>query len=368
MKETGRSLQKYRGTECLNCGVPLDIIDKYCHRCGQLNTTKKLSFFDFFGEFFASLFSYDSRLSHTMTAMLFKPGKISKDYVNGKRSTYVNPFRFFLSISVLFFIINGLFIDFDTISSKLNKNINTTEFKEITNSFKSNLNEDVENKGQKKLASPDSAVFNIKVRDSSKNIVKNNPHTEKQLDSMSFIDEMTSRWDIYTEYYDKTHEISAKIALDSLQHDQSWFNRYVYKRSIKTSHINESPMEPFKYVFNKLPFIIFFFLPFFAMAIWLIYARRPYTYMEHLVFAFHTQTVFFIVLGISILIDKIGANGTAITIAFLLFLVYLYIAMLKFYGQGKMKTFIKFLLLNFLFLNLALIGISLAFAGSILIF
>ncbi|MCX2764380.1 hypothetical protein [Aquimarina muelleri] len=78
MKETGRFLKKYRGIECLNCGVPLDTIDRYCHHCGQINTTKKLSFKDFFNEFFASIFSYDSRLRHTIIALLFRPVKYLK--------------------------------------------------------------------------------------------------------------------------------------------------------------------------------------------------------------------------------------------------------------------------------------------------
>ena len=89
MKDQGRFLKKYRGNECLNCGVPLDVLDRYCHNCGQLNTTKRLSLKDFFDEFFASIFSYDSRLRHTMMALLFKPGKISKDYNENDLKEYM---------------------------------------------------------------------------------------------------------------------------------------------------------------------------------------------------------------------------------------------------------------------------------------
>ena len=124
MKETGRFLKEYRGNECLNCGVPLDLIDKYCHHCGQTNTTKKLSFKDFFNEFFASIFSYDSRLRHTIITLLFYPGKISKEYIKGKRIRYANPFRFYLSVSIIFFIINSLFIDFDSISNSFGQRQN----------------------------------------------------------------------------------------------------------------------------------------------------------------------------------------------------------------------------------------------------
>ena len=31
---------KYRGTKCINCETPIDVSEKYCHACGQLNSTK----------------------------------------------------------------------------------------------------------------------------------------------------------------------------------------------------------------------------------------------------------------------------------------------------------------------------------------
>ncbi|WP_232224052.1 DUF3667 domain-containing protein [Gillisia sp. CAL575] len=59
----------------------------------------------FFLEFFAGIFSYDSRMRRTLSTLIFRPGKITKDYVNGMRTQYANPFRFFLSISIIFFIV-----------------------------------------------------------------------------------------------------------------------------------------------------------------------------------------------------------------------------------------------------------------------
>ncbi len=93
---------KYRSTECLNCHHPLDISDEFCPNCGQLNSTKKLAFNDFFNEFFAGIFAYDSRFYRTLGVLLFKPGKISKDYIEGKRVRYANPYRFYLSASIFF--------------------------------------------------------------------------------------------------------------------------------------------------------------------------------------------------------------------------------------------------------------------------
>ena len=113
-----RSLTKYRGDHCLNCEHPLDLSDKFCPNCGQLNSTKKLSFNDYFNEFLAGLFAYDSRIRRTLSTLLFHPGKISKEYIRGKREYYANPFRFYLSASIIFFIIWSFTTNFDGINSE----------------------------------------------------------------------------------------------------------------------------------------------------------------------------------------------------------------------------------------------------------
>lgn len=101
----GRYALQFRGVKCLNCGHPLDISDKYCPNCSQANSTKKLTLKDFFDEFFSSLLNYDSKLLKTLYALLIHPGSITKDYINGKRISYTNPFRFLLSLAFIYFLL-----------------------------------------------------------------------------------------------------------------------------------------------------------------------------------------------------------------------------------------------------------------------
>ena len=346
MKENGRFLKQYRGTKCLNCGVPLDVIDKYCHNCGQINTTKKLSLKDFFGEFFASIWSYDSRLAHTITALLFKPGKISKDYIEGKRVTYANPFRFYLSVSILFFIIFGFYANFSNFSSEFNEGWN-----------KRSKNTETKKKDTEFSKSP----LNKKTKEEVY-------FSESQLDTTSAFKAIKKRLKTYRSYYKKTKEKSTKTALDSLHHKNTTYNRYLYNRTVKIEELEKSPSALFKFIFDRLPLIIFFFLPFLAIGIWLLYIRGSFTYMEHLVFTFHTQTMLFIFLGIGILINQIFKSEIPIGIAILIFLFYLYKAMSKFYMQKRFKTIVKFLLVNILFFILASIGSTTTIFGSIFLF
>ncbi|MCB0468668.1 MAG: DUF3667 domain-containing protein, partial [Aequorivita sp.] len=105
---SGRKSLQYRDTKCLNCGQALDISDVYCPYCSQLNSNKQLSAKDFFGEFLNSIVVFDSRFRNTLNDLLFKPGVITRNYAKGQRLKYANPFRFFLSVSIIYFLVNGL--------------------------------------------------------------------------------------------------------------------------------------------------------------------------------------------------------------------------------------------------------------------
>lgn len=75
---------KYRGTQCINCETALDISEKYCHHCGQLNSTKKLTIKDFIEEFFANFYAYDSRLRNTFFHYFQNPVLLQENFVKAK--------------------------------------------------------------------------------------------------------------------------------------------------------------------------------------------------------------------------------------------------------------------------------------------
>ena len=83
-----RKFKQYRGYECLNCETPLDSSEKYCHHCGQLNSTKRLTISDFIEEFLSNFYAYDSRLRNSIVSMFTKPGILAKEFNEGKRQKY----------------------------------------------------------------------------------------------------------------------------------------------------------------------------------------------------------------------------------------------------------------------------------------
>jgi len=331
MKEE-HSITKYRGTRCLNCDHPLDISDNFCPNCGQTNSVKKLSFNDYINEYFAGVFAYDSRINLTLYTLLFKPGKITKDYVSGKRMRYANPFRFYLSVSIIFFIIFGFSNNYDGIVNAEPDNVK----KELSDQELEDLKKDLSELPEGTKVNLDSLMTLQEIKDTITNKTYQDKYvSQSKLDSLSFFNSLSKQLDLYNDFQKETKITSPNTALDSLHHTKSNYNLWVYKKTVDYNLMVDNPKIFVNYVLGKMPLVIFFFLPIVALFTWLLYWRRNFNYMEHLVFVFHVQSVLFVLLGFSLLLNEIFEIEILTGFASLIFLFYLYKAMRKFYGQGR---------------------------------
>jgi len=349
---TGRKSLQYRGNKCLNCEQPLDTSDIYCPYCSQLNSNKQLSAVDFFGEFINSIVVYDSRLRNTLKDLLFRPGIITRNYVNGQYLKYANPFRFFLSVSIIYFLLSGFINIFQADSENETANLKTAD----TNTF--SLDSLAQNfSSTNSQASRFSDSINKQQQGAPTKQL-----TDKELDSMSFIKSYFKRFVLYNDFY-RTHKIkNAHAALDSLNHRNTSFNRWVYSKNITVEKIRENPPAFVNYILAKIPFFLFFFTPFFALFFWLIYSRKKYTYVEHMVFIFHIFSFIFLGMLISLIPDLILKTQVLVGILFMLIgPFYFYKALRNFYRQDRLLTLIKFVFLNIVF------GIGLTFSAIIFV-
>jgi len=403
----GRYELKFRGVKCLNCGHPLDISDKYCPNCSQANSTKKLTLKDFFDEFFSSLINYDSKLLTTLYALLLRPGRITKDYVNGKRVTYTNPFRFLLSLAFLYFlmftynnrfsnldeaaknfdgtIMNGP-ISFDLDSGNLEVDSVALE-KQSEKAIKTldslkNVNPDIM-AGLKKFDSiktddPEMSsqlnyldslgVFMQGVSEKKKqkdSFMDTDPAGYfKSLEKKSGMDAFTKKAEFFGLYIKKDTLYNFEQAMTNYNIEESTTNKMAFNFSNSIWKVMSQPGTWINDTISKLPFIIFFFLPVFTVFISLVYIRNNYTYTDHLIFSFHNQSLLFILLILSLTLDTIfDINSSGIFL--LIFGFYLYKAMRKFYGQGRFKTIVKYIFLNTIFMILAFLTIIVTFTGSV---
>jgi hypothetical protein len=92
------------GTACLNCGVSLQ--GDYCSNCGQKAHVHR-SVFHAVEEFLHGITHFDSKLWNTLPLLLFRPGKLTREYVQGKRARYVAPVALFLLTIFSMFLLFG---------------------------------------------------------------------------------------------------------------------------------------------------------------------------------------------------------------------------------------------------------------------
>jgi len=349
---------KYRGADCLNCGHPLDLTDRYCAYCGQMNTTKRLMLKDFFSEFFQSIFTYDSRFRFTLKDLLIKPGTITKNYVEGKRFTYANPFRFFLSLSIFYFILvaiisffmnDGSVGDFDNANFRVNDN--GLGFEIIDDSSQIQTAVDSLKKIEEFKTVPFDSIAEIirkkkKESDSTYTYI-----SETSLDTLSNFNKLSRKFTLFRQFKEKTTINNARRGLDSLKYEHTKTNMWIYDRSDLMERILENPGKFINYMASKTPFFLFFFSPIFALFFWLIYSKRKFNYMEHLVFIFHIFAWVFLVLLIALPFDLFLPPDNAIAFILLLLIgpFYFYKALRNFYKQNRIYTLIKFVFLNFVF-------------------
>jgi hypothetical protein len=85
---------------CLNCGESVDKV--FCSNCGQKKEVKH-HFYHLFSHFISDFIHYDSSFWRTLRMLFQSPGKLSLEYINGRRKRYVSPFSLYIFVSVIAF-------------------------------------------------------------------------------------------------------------------------------------------------------------------------------------------------------------------------------------------------------------------------
>ncbi|MGB5491313.1 MAG: DUF3667 domain-containing protein, partial [Woeseiaceae bacterium] len=102
-QEVGEEIPGIENTDCLNCGAPLQ--GQYCGICGQRARNRLISLWELISDAFGDLLEIDSRLWRTLIPLFMRPGQLTRDYLEGRRARYMPPFRTYLVLSVIFFVV-----------------------------------------------------------------------------------------------------------------------------------------------------------------------------------------------------------------------------------------------------------------------
>ena len=97
------------GTRCRNCGTLAP--EAFCPVCGQETRVELPSARAFVKEAAGRYVAIDGRLWRTLGALLFRPGFLTREYLEGRRRRYVRPARLFLVLSIAMFALFRLMVD-----------------------------------------------------------------------------------------------------------------------------------------------------------------------------------------------------------------------------------------------------------------
>lgn len=78
---------------CLNCETPL--VGAYCHACGQQGHIHR-TIGAFMHDLLHGALHFEGKLWHTLPLLTFRPGRLTRRYIEGQRARFVSPMALFL--------------------------------------------------------------------------------------------------------------------------------------------------------------------------------------------------------------------------------------------------------------------------------
>ncbi|MEM6697107.1 MAG: DUF3667 domain-containing protein [Bacteroidota bacterium] len=347
MSETASSYQ-----QCLNCEQPLTADAKYCHGCGQKVTDGRVTMKELFREFLDSVFNIDTKFFRTI-GNLFAPGKLTIEYFSGKHKSFLQPIRLFLIMTILLIAS----ISYLLRNSNFNPGNVQHKWREQQHIHEMLLAADtIREKTAKEFKAPvakqaiDSFYQNILVYDDNYSDTIKLPITVTDI-----------RMRFAREDY---NQLTDNELIEKYFPDESFMQKLMLKQGVRFTKSDENIIT---FLLDKITWLVLLILPVFAFALRLLYIRRDFYYVEHLIFSVHLHTFLFLwgifaVLTSNLLHEALIASST------LTLPIYIIIAMRRFYQQSWWKTIAKFCLAFVSYWFILMFGVMIMAIVSFLLF
>lgn len=352
-EDKSREIGAEETTECLNCGANLR--GQYCGHCGQRSRSRLISLWELISDAFGDLLEIDSRLWNTLIPLLRRPGLLTRDYLQGRRARYMPPFRMYLVLSLLFFLV-AFFDPQEKLGLLFEPEPQTSE-------------ESAENCtaiGEDEDCTTDSGAIDDGEGDT-------NEIKQEILDELAAEGIILGSDDLPDDIGDKDSAIH--ISFDDKDDEDDTFDDC---NDIEQSDVDDMPgwiarrltIQRLRHVCEKIqgsegqgallnnlldnvPAALIVLLPLMALVLKVLYPLSRRYYVEHLLFFVHFHAFFFLILTLQVLFARfmalIGAPeaiAVLVLVATSLYIpVYLFISMRRVYGQNRVITFFKYVVL-----------------------
>ncbi len=328
--------QNRKLSHCLNCGEDFRKNENYCPECGQENKDKRVSIGLFIGDFISNYLNFDTTFFKTIPLFLFKPGKLTIEYNEGRRRKYIQPIRLYLIFSLFYFFIFGWVIPKNFLDDVMNGSLANVLDRDSFNKNPQLQNVDPE----------DRAVLDSLFSSYGKTNLK--PTTSDTLGKIGWLELKVLALDpnVDNEQFNAALQKSSFIQVDMISTGKK-------RAIIANSSLFISG------VARNLPLMMFVLLPFFALILKLLYIRKDIYFVEHLIHGINLHSFAYFIYGLTTLwvVYIEWKAGSVIFWGFIIVSVYAYFSMKKVYEQGWFKTLIKFTLLGMIYINLLFLGL-----------
>jgi hypothetical protein len=290
---------------CANCGA--ERAGSYCSRCGQNDRDYQRALPPLVSELLREAFELDSRLVRTLKLLLWKPGALALEFSKNRRASYVSPIRLYLFVSILFFFFLSLGAEIGSDDSQerpqVQVQVDAVEDAD-TGLLLSLLEEEQKSRAREILNRSDSSIARL---------------------------------------------VLLQIAADLQQEDLEMLNPlfiFLLGEAVDAMH---DPTSVFRQFMDNLGVGMFVMLPVYALLLKLFYPFGKRYYVENLVFSTHLHTFIYIVfLGEMLLSTDTNIGwleagqdlaGSALNIWIF---VYHYLALRRYFGEGRVVTMFKY--------------------------
>lgn len=286
---------------CPNCYHPNP--GEYCPQCGQYQAERRITVRKLIAEFLDDVLGVNARLPRTLKLLMFKPGRLTTDYFEGRIQQYISPFRLYLLSSILFFALFSM-----AQSSAVNIKRAAEEARE------------------------EIAQDSVKLR-RIRATTGRGTHVGVRFDPTD-----TTNWLLNPEV-----NLLFPPLTQAAEKRLKEFGRY--------GEI-EGTQRLIRAVFAQLPTVVFALLPLYAFLLWLFFRRQRRYYVEHFIFALHLHAFAFLAMLPGPFFDLpwwprwfTSIGDVASTIIFMWVIIYIFMALRRVYGQGRLITGAKYFLL-----------------------
>jgi len=307
---------------CLNCGAPVS--GKHCADCGQAGDVHVLSMREVAGDVTHALLHLDSRVWRTLKLLILKPGELTREFIAGRHQAYLPPFRLYLAVSILFFALAAILPENEF--AQVN-----AEGETVVAPVTLDLPGTSEDGAQAELA------------EELRKELEEAGVDPARLDRITVTGGLRCDIDLTLPFIGSIRE-PFRRACEKIRADGG---ARLFERFTDTA-----------------PRLMFVFLPLMAAVALLFYGRPRRLYAEHLVLFLHNHAFTFLLLLATAMLNALATIrlplfGLFSMLNFLLFMYlpyYVFRSMRVVYGEGRLKTGLKFSAL--LAIYLLLLGIT----------